>query len=335
MRMLTVSVAGRVYNYDYCVGKVGLTGPSFYTPQDFALGAGGNLYVVNKGNEGFGGMGVNKCTLDHQVLWEDRGFSYCGGQYHWPSSVDVDRTETVYVSDEYEANILIYDSDGAFLGRWGTKGSGDGELNGPSGIAFDREDNLYVVDSLNHRVQKFTKEGKLLAKWGSQGSGHGQFDMPWGISIDKRGDVYVADWRNGRVQKLTPDGEHLTTFGSRGRDDGKLWGPSGVAIDDEGDVYVTDWGNDRLNIYAPDGTFITAFTGDADELSPWAQDTVDSSPDYVKARKRVDLTPERWFKRPTAVNVDEEGRIMVLDSVRGRIQIYVKERNFVDAQFNL
>ena len=62
---------------------------------------------------------------------------------------------------------------------------------------------------------------------------------------------------------------------------------------------------------------------------------MDSSPDYVKARKRVDLTPERWFKRPTAVNVDEEGRIMVLDSVRGRIQIYVKERNFVDAQFNL
>ena len=51
--------------------------------------------------------------------------------------------------------------------------------------------------------------------------------------------------------------------------------------------------------------------------------------------QRVDLTPEWRFLRPVAVNVDEEGRIMVLESPRPRIQIYVKERNFVDAQFNL
>ena len=35
------------------------------------------------------------------------------------------------------------------------------------------------------------------------------------------------------------------------------------------------------------------------------------------------------------MNVDSEGRIMVLESIRHRIQIYVKEQGWVDAQFNL
>ena len=100
-------------------------------------------------------------------------------------------------------------------------------------------------------------------------------------------------------------------------------------------MYVTDWGIERLNIYTSDGTFLTAFIGDAECLAPWAQDAVDANPDVQKARQRVDLTPEHRFWSPLAMNVDDEGRIMVLETQRTRIQIYVKERDFVDPQFNL
>ena len=250
-------------------------------------------------------------------------------------SVDVDSNENIYVSDDYTSRINVSDKDGNPLSTWGTKGSGEGELNGPSGLAFDKEDNLYIVDGLNHRVQKFTKDGKFLTKWGSYGSSEGQFNYPWGIAIDKQGDVYVADWKNDRVQKFSPEGEYLATFGRSGTGDGELQHPSGVAIDNEGDVYVADWGNERLNIYSSDGTFLTAFMGDADRLPPWAQESVDANPDYAKARRRVDLTPEHAFGRPVAVNVDDEGRIMVLETNRARMQIYVKERDFVHPQFNL
>ena len=159
--------------------------------------------------------------------------------------------------------------------------------------------------------------------------------MPWGIAIDREGDVYVADWKNDRVQKFSPEGEYLATFGRSGREDGELHRPTGVAIDKEGDVYIADCGNDRLNIYTADGTFLTAFIGDADKLSVWAQGVVNANPDYQKARLRADPTPELRFRRPVAVNVDDEGRIMVLETQSPRIQIYVKERDFVDAQFNL
>ena len=337
--MLTQHIAGRVYNYSYSIGRLAVAGDGFLFPVDLALGSGGSLYVVNRGHELNSCQGLTKCTLNHELIWEDRGLGFGNGQTpwpdSWPTSVALDSKENVYVSDEFANLVLIFDKDGNFLVSWGEKGSGEGELNGPSGLAFDREDNLYMVDSLNHRVQKFTKDGKFLSAWGSHGSGQGHFNMPWGISIDREGNVYVADWGNHRVQKLTPQGEYLASFGHPGTGDGELYRPASVAIDSEGDVYVADWGNNRLNIYSPDGAFITAFLGDAEELSPWALALLDANPDYLKARQRVDLTPERLFARPVAVNVDNEGRIIVAEAARYRIQVYVKERDFVDAQFNL
>ena len=333
--MLTKHVAGRVYNYDYCIGRLGIGGNSFLYAVDFALGSAGSLYVLSRGNEFYPCHGITKCTLDHRFLWDDRGDSFAGGQAVWPSSVAVDSHEDLYVSDEYTCLIFRYDRDGNFLGSWGGRGTAEGELNAPSGLAFDREDNLYVVDSLNHRVQVFTKEGRFLASWGGQGRGEGRFDMPWGIALDGADNVYVADWKNDRVQKFSHEGEYLASFGGAAVSEDGLQRPTDVAIDAEGDVYVADWGSNRLNIYSPDGAFVTSFMGDADRLSPWAWAEVESNPDYVKARRRVDLTPERLFLRPVAVNVDDEGRIMVLETHRHRIQVYMKERGFVDAQFNL
>ena len=333
--MITRKVAGRVYNFGYCIGNASPAGKGFEYPVGLSLGSGGVLYVLSRSLMNVPGWGITKCTVGQEFIWEDRGPNFGGRLSRWPRGVAVDSNENVYVSDDFANVIFLYDGDGNFQGNWGTKGSGDGQLNSPNGLAFDKEDNLFVADSLNHRIQKFTRDGKFLAKWGSRGGGEGQFNMPWGIAVDKAGNVYVADWKNDRVQKFSPYGEYLVTFGGPGTGEGELKLPSDVAVDDEGDVYVTDWGNDRLSVYGPDGRFLIGFAGDADTLSVWAQDVVNANPDYLKARRRADLTPERWFWRPTAVDVDSEGRIIVADCLRNRVQVYVKERDFVDAQFNL
>ena len=112
----------------------------FYSPQDFALGSGGALYVVNNGSELSPVQGVTKCDLEHRLIWENRGPGYASGQSPWPKAIAVDGAENVYVADDWASQIFILDKDGNYLRSWGTKGSGAGELNAPSGLEFDRDD---------------------------------------------------------------------------------------------------------------------------------------------------------------------------------------------------
>lgn len=332
--MLTTVAAGRVFSFSHCLGMYGMSGLGFWDPLDFAFGANGVMYVVNRGAEELG-QRISTCTVDHQFLTQFGGFGQGDGQFVWPVSVDVDHAENVYVSDESLHRISVFSKDGKFLHKWGTPGSSPGELRGPSGIAFDQHQHLYVVDSLNHRLQKFTTDGHCLGTWGGAGTGPGEFNMPWGVCVDRQGDVYVADWKNGRVQKFAPDGTWLMQFAGTDTGVGELKRPSGVAVDADGDVYVTDWEAHRVQIYAADGTFITSLVGDAQVPSPWAQTYLEANPEIIKQRRRVDLEPEWRFRRPVAVNVDAAGQIFVLESVRHRFQVYQKETEYEEAALNL
>ena len=335
--MLTTTVAGRTWSFSHAIGRNAEAGNGFTQPTAIAVAPGGILYVVNRGH----GMipldvvnqsqRIGKLTIDEELLGE-----FGRGEFTWPVGVAVDKDGNVYCSDEYQNVIAIFDSDGQRIEKWGEVGSQEGQLNGPSGIAFDGEDNLYVVDSRNDRVQKFTKDGHFLTGWGSSGSEEGQFTRPWGIATDQKGDVYVADWGNGRVQKFSPDGAFLLSFGSSDGDGADLNHPVDLAVDSEGDVYVTDWGNKRVQIYDPEGGAITALWGDAQQFSKWAKLVVEANPDAMKAYRRVeDLTPLGRFDRPTGIAVDEQDRIIVTENTRARLQVYVKEKDYMDPQFNL
>ena len=155
--------------------------------------------------------------------------------------------------------------------------------------------------------------------------------------MDGKGDVYVADSGNNRVQKLSPDGAFLMSFGTSGiADGGDLNYPADVAVDSEGDVYVTDWGNKRVQIYDPEGGIITALYGDDTEFSKLAKRAVEANPDVIKAYRRVqDITPLGRFNRPRGIAIDERDRIVVTDTTPGRLQVYTKERDYMDPQFNL
>ena len=146
----------------------------------------------------------------------------------------------------------------------------------------------------------------------------------------------MAAWHNDRVQKFSPEGEYITSFGTSGSGPGQVQHPSDVAVDRDGDVYITDWWNHKLEVYDSAGLHITSFRGDAERLSKWAQEFVDANPDYVKARQRVKSREPEWrFNRPSAVEISGDGKVLITDNQRARIQIYQKEYDWVDPQFNL
>ena len=329
--MLTTTVAGRTWNFSHAIGRNAAAGNGFTQPVDVAAGPSGELYVLSRGQEGTGGVTapnkrIGKLTIDEEFQGDfARGLT-------WPACIALESEGNVYCSEEFQQKILIFNEDGEEIGGWGEEGDGEGQLNAPSGLAFDSDGNLLVVDSKNNRIQKFTADGQFLSSMGE-----GELNLPWGIALDGDGNIYVADWGNSRAVKFSADGDLLMTFGGADAEDGgDLDHPASVAVDSEGDVYVSDWGNKRIQIYAPDGGVITALYGDAVEFSKWASEVINSNPDAQKAYRRVkDKTPLGLFNRPVGITIDSEDRLIVTDSTRGRLQVYAKEKDYMDPQFNL
>ncbi len=335
--------ANPTIEYIKTVGIVnnGNNGRGFANPYDIAFRPDGRIYVLNRCDPArASAIRVGVCNLDEDYLFEfGQGYGQGDGQFVWPVAMAFGKDDRLYITDEYNHRVTIYDASGDYIGQWGEHGSEAGQLNGPAGIAADSEGYIYIADQHNCRVQKFSAAGEPLAAWGARGSGAGEFDLPWGIGLGPDGAVYVADWRNDRVQKFSPDGDYLQTIGSSGTAEGKLSRPSGVSIDSSGLIYIADWGNERVQIFTPEGESVAVLKGQA-TLSSWAMDYYSSNPEEWEARQISELntpdslpehlqTPyhtssqvEPYFWGPVSVRFDSEGRLYVVETNRHRFQVY-------------
>ena len=248
-----------------------------------------------------------------------------------------DSKDRLYVTDELNNRITVFNSSGKYLFSWGIYGSGIGEIDGPAGITIDNHDNVYIADQNNHRVQKFTSDGQFITSWGGFGCGNGELNMPWGICADSKGDIYVADWRNNRVQQFTNNGDFKSCYGDNLKNGINLNRPSSVAVDDSGILYIADWGNHKVKILNRDGDLISVLDGEA-TLSKWAKEWYDKSPDQLQSREKANLIPELpsqfstpyqksaqtepYFWGPVSVKIDANKRLYVVESLRHRIQVF-------------
>ena len=88
------------------------------------------------------------------------------GQFRFPEGIAVDGSGNVYVTDQQNHRVQVFNSSGEFLRKWGSFGSGDGQFDFPRGIAVDISGNVYVTNSRDNRVQVFSSSGEFLRKWG-------------------------------------------------------------------------------------------------------------------------------------------------------------------------
>jgi len=281
------------------------------------------------------GIRVGICDLLHGWYGEFGSDGKADGQFTGPAAITHDSNDRIYVADEELNRITVFNADGEFESKWGELGTEPGQINGPSALKVTSDGNLLLVDHLNNRIQKMTLDGQYLSHWGSKGIAEGQFNLPWGIDTDNDENVYVADWRNDRIQRFSEDGKFIDMYGSSGSDDGLFNRPSDVAVDQDGFIYVADWGNQRVQVFDHHWNFHASLRGQA-TVSPWAQEYLEANADELDARSRFDpyievdtddeheisARVEAYFWDPIAVEIDPEGRLVVADSLRHRLQIY-------------
>ena len=310
-------------------------GRGFHLPVDISVRADGRVYVINRSPMHRLGIRVGICDLLHGWYGEFGSDGKADGQFTGPAAITHDSNDRIYVADEELNRITVFNADGEFESKWGELGTEPGQINGPSALKVTSDGNLLLVDHLNNRIQKMTLDGQYLSHWGSKGIAEGQFNLPWGIDTDNDENVYVADWRNDRIQRFSEDGKFIDMYGSSGSDDGLFNRPSDVAVDQDGFIYVADWGNQRVQVFDHHWNFHASLRGQA-TVSPWAQEYLEANADELDARSRFDpyievdtddeheisARVEAYFWDPIAVEIDPEGRLVVADSLRHRLQIY-------------
>jgi len=310
-------------------------GRGFHLPVDISVRADGRVYVINRSPMHRLGIRVGICDLLHGWYGEFGSDGKADGQFTGPAAITHDSNDRIYVADEELNRITVFNADGEFESKWGELGTEPGQINGPSALKVTSDGNLLLVDHLNNRIQKMTLDGQYLSHWGSKGIAEGQFNLPWGIDTDNDENVYVADWRNDRIQRFSEDGKFIDMYGSSGSDNGLFNRPSDVAVDQDGFIYVADWGNQRVQVFDHHWNFHASLRGQA-TVSPWAQEYLEANADELDARSRFDpyievdtddeheisARVEAYFWDPIAVEIDPEGRLVVADSLRHRLQIY-------------
>ena len=221
-----------------------------------------------------------------------------------PLGIALNQSGEVVVTSPAWNCISVFSPCGDKLRSFGTRGSGQGQLEYTYGVAVDGEGNILVADNGNHRIQKFTAEGQFLTAVGTNGSGPLQFDKVQDITIDTSNNkVYVVDTYNHRIQVLNSDLTFSNTFGKRGKNKGEFVYPYAIACDSTGNVYVADSGNNRIQVFTSTGKFLRMFgsRGEGD----------------------------RELNNPTGIALDVQDKVYVSESKNNRISVFTSEGQFV------
>jgi sugar lactone lactonase YvrE len=193
-----------------------------------ALDAAGELFVADPGNyrvdvfnaqtgqfirafgRAVGGPGVNVCTA---TCGPGQG-SNDPGALEDPYGVAIGPEGDVYVADEGNSRVSVFDTSGQFLRSFGSIGAGAGNLEFPYAVAVSPNGTVYVADTNNYRLSVFNSDGSFRDAMGwnvngnstgagtctapcQQGTpeyGIGAFNEEFSIATDCRGAVYVADY---------------------------------------------------------------------------------------------------------------------------------------------
>jgi tripartite motif-containing protein 71 len=64
----------------------------------------------------------------------------------------------LYLTDSGNHRVQVFDKNGNFITKWGSKGNGEGQFMKPESIEVDPFGHVYVADTSNNNVQSFISD---------------------------------------------------------------------------------------------------------------------------------------------------------------------------------
>ena len=176
-------------------------------------------------------------------------------RFHNPYAIHIDMHNRLYLIDQSERRIKVFNRDFKLIRVIGQYGRDMGQYSAPCDLCTNEQNYIFVCDAGSHRILKYNEQGQFLLAWGGLGINNGQLKCPACVCIVNGDRLAVSDWGNDRIQIFNTDGDHLMSIGQRGKLLAEFSRPSGLAYDEtSGKLFICDEGNNRVMIFNHDFT---------------------------------------------------------------------------------
>ncbi|MBN2226911.1 MAG: NHL repeat-containing protein [candidate division Zixibacteria bacterium] len=204
---------------------------SLSQPKGVTVDNTGAVYVVDAGNNR-----IIRFSRDMQALRDVGGFGTAEGLLKWPTYITADRNLNLYVSEEGNQRISVFDTHLNFGYLIDLVDPEDPLKYGrPAGIAISEFGEVLVADRDNSRIAVFNSFSNFDRFVGGAETSAGYLLKPTGIYLLPDNTILTCDNGNAKIEKFDAFGIYMSSFGG-----GYLNDPSGITVDDHGNIWVVD-----------------------------------------------------------------------------------------------
>lgn len=287
-------------------------------PSDLYIDSNGDMYIADTGNNRilkFTGTGEFLRSFDNAA----------SGGLITPKGVTVDKNQNIYIADSGNQRIVILDKDGKFISSQGKPESD--LLSGlavyePTKIAIGTNDTLNVL--VGKEFMSIGKNNEFLGYVGSADVGFSlknlfislfasehqkqlitkvQPDTYNNFALDDSGMIYAVSYgTTNQIKKITSVGDNIypeDDYGEYSLNEFNVQvrpNFSDIAVSKEGIISVSELNTGRLYQYDRNGELLSVFGGQG--------------------------SGEGLFLSISAIDIDDNGNLYVLDSGYGNVQIF-------------
>jgi DNA-binding beta-propeller fold protein YncE len=167
-----------------------------------------------------------------------------GGNPIHPGNMAIDSQDDLYLVDEANQRILVFDPDGRFQRQLLVKGG-----HGLRDVKVDAAGRIYTLSAIDGSVRVYDRRGDLLLKFGKRGDQKGEFAFPSSLAVGPKGLIYVVDQHKSRVVVFNKEGRFAFVFSRLGWREGRLHLPSFIYINGSGQIFIVDRENARISVF--------------------------------------------------------------------------------------
>ena len=193
-----------VYEADFTLlFKLGSGDGEFTKPCAIAIDSVDNIYIADCEEDT-----IKVYNPDGSFSFSFGSFGSGNGQFNFPTSIAIDEIAgELIISDHplksgmmgsYQSvRIQVFDMNGVFKRKFGTRGTGEGKLIKPMGVAVDGESRIYVTDAYQNVVEVFDNVGTYL---GAVYDLNDPVRTPLGMALGNSNRLFIASHNAEKVE---------------------------------------------------------------------------------------------------------------------------------------